>query len=366
MRSLPFTACAVFAIFLAGILAGCQDSGDVLPQGKAAERPPHLVEAVPVAQQEIAYSTTLTGTLHARRHVRLFNQEEGRIDELPVFEGDVVRKGQLLLRLDDRLLSAEMEKAAATLAQARTDLRRIETVVAKRLAPEDELARARTAVQVAKAEMDLLRTRLEYTELHAPFDGVITERLAEPGDVAPRHTHLISLADPDSLFTELNVSELLLPALSPGDPVEVRIDALGDASGAGRIARIHPTVNASTRQGKVEVNLTRIPPGASAGQLGRVTLRTRISERQVLPFAALRRDPEGEYVFVVNGENRAERRGVRTGLRLGELVEVVEGVQTGESVVVRGFLGLNSGKRVRLPEATADTSPQEASGTQPL
>lgn len=366
MRPLPFTACAVFAIFLAGILAGCQDSGDVLSQGKGAERPPHLVETVPVAQQEIAYSTTLTGTLYARRQVRLFNQEEGRIDELPVFEGDVVRQGELLLRLDDRLLRAEMEKAAATLAQAKTDLRRIETVVAKRLAPEDELARARTAVQVAKAEMDLLRTRLEYTELRAPFDGVITERLAEPGDVAPRHTHLISLADPDSLFTELNVSELLLPALSPGDPVEVRIDALGDVSGAGQIARIHPTVNASTRQGKVEVNLTKIPPGASAGQLGRVTLRTRISERQVLPFAALRRDPEGEYVFVVNGENRAERRGVRTGLRLGELVEVVEGVQTGESVVVRGFLGLNSGKQVRLPEATADTGSQEESETQPL
>lgn len=362
MRPLLATALAVFSV----LLSACQDSGEVLPQGNRAERSPHLVETVPVAHRQIAYSTTLTGTLYARRHVRLFNQEEGRIDELPVFEGDLVRKGDVLLRLDDRLLRAEMQKAAATLEQARTDLRRIETVVAKRLAPEEERARARTAVQVAEAEVDLLRTRLEYTELRAPFDGVITERLAEPGDVAPRHTHLLSVSDPKSLFTELNVSELLLPSLARGDAVEVRIDALGDASGAGRVARIHPTVNASTRQGKVEVNLTEIPPGAAAGQLCRVTLRTRISDRQVIPFAALRRDPEGEYVFVVDGENRAERRGVRSGLRLGELVEVVEGVQPGESVVIRGFLGLNNGMRVRLPEAAADGGAQGASGARAL
>lgn len=361
MRPPLFAALAAAFLLL---VAACQDSPGLpenSPGSNAGERPPHLVEVVPVTRKEVAYSTTLTGTLHARRQVRLFNQEEGRIDEFPVFEGDRVRKGDLLLRLDARLLRAEMQKAAATLEQARTDLRRIESVVAKRLAAEEELARARTAVHVAEAEVDLLRTRLEYTELRAPFDGVVTARLAEPGDVAPRHTHLISLADPESLFTELNVSELLMPALTPGDAVDVRIDALGDATGEGRIARIHPTVNANTRQGTVEVNLTRIPPGAAAGQLCRITLRTRISERQMVPFAALRRDPEGEYVFVVDGEERAERRGVRSGLRLGDQVEVLEGVQTGEEVVVRGFLGLNSGMRVRLPEETAD-----AGGTRTL
>jgi membrane fusion protein (multidrug efflux system) len=135
--------------------------------------------------------------------------------------------------------------------------------------------------------------------------------------------------------------------LQEGDGVDVRIDALGDGVWPGRIGRIHPTIDPRTRQGTVEVELAPVPPGARAGQLCRATLRTAESRRKVLPFAALRHDREGEYVFVV-ADGKAQLRRVRSGLRLANQVEALAGLQDGERVIVRGFLDLSAGKSVSL------------------
>jgi membrane fusion protein (multidrug efflux system) len=307
----------------------------------------HLVEVVTVRSESLRHETMRTGTLTARRSVRVFNQEEGRIDDLPVVEGEAVRAEQVLVRMDRRLLEAELEKAAALRAQAEADLVRIRTLVNKRVTTQERLDRAETALKVAQAEESLFRTRLEYGEIKAPFDGVVVEKLVEPGDVAPRHTHLLTMIDPKTLYTKVAVSELMLPRLQEGDAVDVRIDALGDRVWSGRIGRIHPTIDPRTRQGTVEVELAPVPPGARAGQLCRATLRTAESRRKVLPFAALRHDREGEYVFVVIA-GKAEYRRVRSGLRLGDRVEALAGLQDGERVVVRGFLDLSAGTSVTV------------------
>lgn len=340
----------------AGALAACNDTTPA--RAPAPKERAHLVEVAAAARAELAYSTVRTGTLSVRHRVKLFNQEEGRIEEVAAYEGDRVEAGSVLVRLDRRLLQAELQKARATREQADSDLARVRRLVERQLAPADALERARTALKVAEAEERLLRTRLEYAELRAPFDGVVTARNAEPGDVAPRHTHLLSLMDPDSLYTEVSVSELLLPVLRDGARVEVRVDALPDRVLEGRIARIHPTVDRATRQGIVEVDLTDVPPEASPGALCRVTLRTRATERLLVPFAALRRDPEGEHVFVVDGERRAQRRAVETGLRIDQRVEVLAGLEAGERVVVKGFLGLIEGGEVRVPEGNARAAPE--------
>ena len=187
-------------------LFGCDGGGDGPKEKKKRTPQAHLVEAVTVRAEPLAYRAERTGTLRARREVRVFNQEEGRIAELPLFEGDRVVAGAVMARLDETLLRAQLDKAEAQRRQAELDLKRLQGLAAKRLASEDELARARTALEVARAEEALLRTRLGYAVIHAPFTGVVTERLAEPGDVAPRHTHLLTLMDPGSLILEARIS----------------------------------------------------------------------------------------------------------------------------------------------------------------
>ena len=334
-------------LMLALAVAACGRGGKA-PDAKGGKEKArsHLVEAAAAEYRELAYSAVRTGTLRAREEVKVFNQEEGRIIEIAFYEGDTAPRDAVLVRLDDTLLRAQAAKAAATRRQATQDLKRLEDLAGKRLAAEDELARAETALEVARAEERLLAARLDYTLIRAPFDALITARLVSPGDVVPRYTHLLSLMDPRTLITEVAVSELLLPSLKTGDGVGVRIDALGDRHFAGRIARIHPTVDARTRQGIVEVALEPVPEGARAGQLCRVTLRAPESRRLVIPFAALRRDTAGEYVYRIEGDGKARRTAVRSGLRPADQVEVLEGLEAGDRVVTKGFLGLADGTAV--------------------
>ncbi|MFN2309335.1 MAG: efflux RND transporter periplasmic adaptor subunit [Gammaproteobacteria bacterium] len=335
------------------LLAGCGESP--APADSAAPRAaePVAVNVISVRSQVHAQTLIRSGTLRARRSVRLHSQEEGRIDHLPVYEGDRVETGAVLVRLDDRLLRAELNKAEANRQQAAQDHARLQRLVARKLVSEDEILRAATGLRVAEAEESLLKTRLGYLTVSAPFAGVITERGVEPGDVVPRFAHLLTLEDPQSLITEVPVSELILPALQTGDTVQVRIDALGDAQHTGRIARIHPSIDAATRQGLIEIALTPVPAGARAGQLCRVELPGVTAARRAVPLIALRQDPEGEYVYRVDAEGLARRTPVRTGVALGEYIEILDGLSDGDQVITRGFINLAADRPVRIVAAPA-------------
>ncbi|MDT8403686.1 efflux RND transporter periplasmic adaptor subunit [Sulfuriflexus sp.] len=332
------------------LLSACADETTAK---KTGTRPAQLVELAPARAETVRHSSRRTGTLHARTEVKLFNQEEGVLTELPFHEGARVKKDDVVVRIDDKLLRAELDKAHATRRQAEEDLARLKQLRSKRLVAEDALARAHTALDVAKAEESLLQTRFSYTRMHAPIDGVISQRFAEPGLVAQRHTHLLTLIDTSTLITEVAVSELLLPGLRNGDDVEVTIDALPNQRFWGKILRIHPSLNAATRTGIVEIVLDPAPAGALPGQFCRVTLQGPPQTRLLVPFSALRRDAEGEFVFVVDNKDKTVRTAVRSGLRIEDKVEILEGLEEGQRLVVKGFLGLKPGSPVR----TAADSP---------
>lgn len=335
-------------VVLAALVACGEKSGDSAHGAKAKDTP-IAVSVAAVSSTALAQPLVRSGTLRARRSVKLYSQEEGRIEALSVFEGDKVAAGAVVARLDDRLLSAEVRKAEAVRRQAEQNLRRVQQLAARKLVSTDEQQRADTALQVATAEASLLQTRLGYATLRAPFAAVVTERKVEPGDAVPRFAHLLTLADPQSLMIDVAVSELVLPTLKVDAAVAVSIDALGAPRFVGRITRIHPTVAADTRQGIVEVALTPVPDGAQAGQLARVYLPGEMLQRLSIPLAALRRDPSGEYVFTVDAANTAHRVGVKSGVALGERVEILEGLQDGDRVVTRGFIDLADGKPVQIP-----------------
>jgi membrane fusion protein (multidrug efflux system) len=335
------------------LLSACGSDSSDKPR-KPRSRSAHLVEIVTARRQSVSLKTTRTGTLKPERIVRIFNQEEGRVVFLPHRPGDKVRKADILLRLDDALLRAEFAKASATRKQAQLNLSRIRRLVRKRLSSDDELTRARTALTVARAEESLLRTRLGYTVARAPFSGVITERKLEPGDIAPRYTHILTLIDPASLITEVDISELFLPHLKKGSPVRVRIDALGSKVFTGRILRIHPDVNPRTRQGRIEIRLDPVPQGARGGQLCRVTLSTPHVNRVMVPFGALRRDQKGQYLYTI-ANGKARQIYVTTGVRLGNRVSILTGLKADRPVIIRGFLGLKHGKKVKAVNVTGGT-----------
>jgi RND family efflux transporter MFP subunit len=337
-------------IALVTAAAGCSDQGaDSTARSEAPSG--HLVTTIIAERAPVAMQYERPGSLALRRVVRIYSQEEGRITALEGFEGDRVREGQTLVGLEDALLRAELDAARATRAQERLDLRRFEGLSKRGGASEDEIAQARTAVAVAEAQVRLLETRLAYTQIAAPFDGLITQRLVEPGDFVAKNTQLLTVADPASLLAEVPVSELVLPELAVGDAAQIRIDALGGLHVPGTILRIHPTLSEAGRQATVEVALARIPEGARAGQFVRVSFSSVRVPRLLVPFRALRQDRNGTFVWIVDADGKATRREVDTGVRVGDEVEILHGLDSGNAVITRGFLGLSVGDEVRVVEA---------------
>lgn len=344
---------------ISALLTACDNpSSAISGKGGAKARPAPQVEAATVFSDSRALRREENGTLEAMRVVRVFNQEEGRILTLGLREGDAAAAGQLLAQLDDSLIKAELDKTVAARRQAQLDLKRLERLPA-RLASEDALARARTALDLARAEEALQAERLSYMQIKAPFAGVISERLQEPGDVVPRYSHLLTLIDPQSLFIKVSVPEALLSSTQVGDAVDLRIDALAETRFPGKVSRIYPGIQASTRRGILEVKALPLPVGARAGQFCRVGLYLPVQTRLLIPFNALRHDVQGAYVYRIDEKNTVHRVGVRAGVQFDAYVQILQGLEAGQAVVSKGFVGLREGSPVTVlhAESSAPTSP---------
>ncbi len=339
---LPF----LFYLFiLTVLLSACEQ--EKTPQ----KRSPKPLATVEIAHAQIIplnHTIHLVGTLKAKRTIHFYNQTAGRLIKLPFYEGDSIHKGDLLGQLDNTIIKAQYNKAQATLKQAKMDYQRLEKLAKNKLTSEELLARAKTKVSLDQSEYTLQKKRLSYTQIHAPWDGVISERLVELGDVLPLHTHFLSLMDTSNLIVQVSLSELYLSQVQLGDSVAYQIDALGGKVWQGEISRIHPQINAQTRKGVIEIKLKHAPDNARPGQLTRITLQTKKEPVLVIPLSAVRYDQQGAYVFIVQAEKKIARVTIKTGKKYPSKIEVLDGLKVGDTIVKKGLFGLRSGKKVTI------------------
>jgi len=327
------------------LLTACEQKP---PEKKTKTKKPHYVEVVIINPTRQAIVLTRTGTLRARREVKIYNQEEGKVTSLPFHEGDKVRKGQIIAQLDDALLQAQLNRARVIREKNQQDLNRTQALHKDKLASEASLNEAESLLKIARADEKLLDIRVAYTQLAAPFNGLISERLLEPGSVAERFTHLLTVSDHSTLITEVHISALLMARLKINDPIKVNIDALGAQIHSGHILRIHPNIDPVTRRGIIEVEIKSVPNGAHPGQFCRVQIISAEAERLMIPFKTLRRTDEAEYVYIVDDDNKVQQVNIVSGLQIGEQVEVISGLQVNQKVVSKGFLDLKPGKQVQI------------------
>lgn len=362
----PFFKSAAVILLFAALLVACDNESQPIPAKK--QQHVHVVEVENARAAQVQSRVTATGTIDAATIVRLYNEVSSRITYLPNHEGDAVARDSVVIGLDDELMQAELDKAVAQQQQAKLDFERLQQLKPKQLASDEEVARAHTALDIASAEEKMQRTLLSRAVIRAPFDGVITERFFEPGDVVPLHSHIMTLIDPRSLQVKLQLSENWIPLIQRGDPVEISIDALGDTKHPGRIGRIYPTIDPDTRKGTVEVEFLPVPPGVRAGQLARIDLETQPRRRLVAPASALHHDATGAYLYIVRDNDKGETTTVKTyvqkGLQYDNLIAITGGLQVDDRIVVKGFIGLRDGKRVKILEQATAQAPQSPSAAQ--
>lgn len=341
---------------LAALACGPDD-----PAAGEAVRPedrPVPVEVALARLDTTARTITATGTVEPLRTVGINSQLSGSVIAVAVEEGDQVRQGTVLARIDTRELAAQLASAEAALEVARRTAERSTRLREQDIITVAEFERDAAAHIAARASYDQLRTRVAQATARSPINGVVLERRVDQGDIVPGQARLFTIGDISQLVVRVPVSELDVTALAERDTVSVRLDALPGRTVTGRIRRIFPSADSVTRLVPVEIALS----GEAArvvrpGFLARVTLalepRTGVL---TIPSTALVEQGGGAAVFEVV-EGRAMRRQVRRGETFGGRVEIVSGLAPGDSVVTTGAPELRDGALLRFVSAPELAAP---------
>ncbi len=335
--------------------------------GKAAPGGPVPVEAIALKPGVVQEDLQAVGSLRSNESVILRPEVAGRISTIGFRDGQAVRRGQLLIGLDATLNEAEVAQARAEFDLAASNLKRTEDLASKNFVSSSAQDQAASSVQVAEAKLKLAEARLAKMRIVAPFDGVVGIRNVSVGDYVKDGTDLVNVEDVRTLKADFRLPERFLTQLKGGQQVEVVADALPSERFAGVIEAINPRIEASGRSLELRARLDNAQARLRPGMFVRV--RVIVGERGnalLVPEEAI--VPSGDDFFVYKvADGRAVRAKVRPGVRRDGKVEIVEGLDAGDQVIVAGQQRLaRDGQPVRVVAAgQAGGAAQPAAGPAP-
>jgi RND family efflux transporter MFP subunit len=347
MPAAAITALLLVILFALGILGGDKKiepgttagSGDVLPSG---------AQTLKVGRHTADNGLSWQGVVRSRLAAKIAPKLNARIMAITVRPGDKVKKGDVIARLDDRDLraayqatSAAHTAAQAQAAQAGADERRMVDLYEKQAATRQNydaaLAQSKAARAVASqaaSSAQQSKVMLGENVLYAPFDGVVAERLQEPGDMGLPNQPIVTLHKPDDLRLEVSIASHCAASVKLGMAVNVRFDAFQQAVSA-TVDEITPEIDPQTRTQDIKVKLPKIE-GLQHGQFGWLELSCDLQQQVIMITAsAVIHYGQLEAVKVVDGQKLTTRH-IRTGKSYGDQVEVLSGLHEGETILSNG------------------------------
>lgn len=352
LRRVPSTRAGLLALgVVLATATGCSNVATPAAQESTSAQPLETavpVEAATVHRADIAAAAAATGEVQAWQHVQLASQIEGAVRAVEAEVGQRVRRDQVLVELDCRLLRAELAEAEAALARSEREAARTRKLADAGLGEQRRLEAAAAQEQIDRARVDRLRTQAGFCQLASPFTGVVIARHAYPGDLARPGTTLLTIADVSRLRVLFPLPERDAASIRVGASVPVTVDATG-AIVDGRVTRIWPVSDSTTHRTPVEVELRAAWPSVKPGYMVRARVPT--AERSAVLVMDRRALLPGDVteVFVVDG-GVARRRRVRLGVQTPSLVEIHDGLEEGHQVVIRGAERLSDGSPVRVED----------------
>jgi RND family efflux transporter MFP subunit len=325
---------AVWLPAIVGLLIGVSGCGPdpkpVSPSQSQSPLPPVRVRVAVVENHGLAATEEVVGTVRARLHATVEAKVTGRIESVRVVPGQRVRLGETLVVLDSRETVARLDSAQAVLEQSARDLDRLRQLLKNGAATLAELEAVQSRHRVAVAAVSETETMLGHARVLAPFNGVITRKVVDVGDLAIPGRPLVEIEDPAQLRFEADVPEGLIDPIQTGARMMIRIASRTNLV-AGVVVEMAPAAEAVSRTYRVTLDLP-VQPGLRAGQFGRVSVPTEQAAVPHVPSAAVFQRGQLEYVVVIGG-GRAQLRIIRSGKRVGQDIEVVSGLEVGEKVV---------------------------------
>ncbi|WP_119270411.1 efflux RND transporter periplasmic adaptor subunit [Taklimakanibacter deserti] len=333
-----------------GKLAESQPAPEKKRQGTANPSP---VEVAAAATKTMSDDITAVGSLLSDESVQIAAETAGRVTEIKFTEGDEVAAGEVLITLDDTLIAAQREDAEARLALAKANYERAASLRKSGTASQTTLDTANSERLVAQAVYDLIEAQHQKLSIKAPFPGVMGFRTVSPGAYVTAGTPLANLEKIDRLKVNFSVPEFYLSKLSVGQKIEIIADALPGTRFEGQIYAIDPAVDVNGRAIRVKATLPNEDDKLRPGLLARITVKGQPRTAVTIPESAL--VPRGSDFLVFKADNgKAKETKVLAGRRENGFVEILEGVEVGQQVVIAGQARLRDGADVEIvPPTTA-------------
>ncbi|CBA17210.1 efflux RND transporter periplasmic adaptor subunit [Xanthomonas albilineans] len=351
--------------------------------GAETDNTPVPVTVVAATRQAVPIYATATGTVTALSTVTVNPQVGGQLLSLNFREGQEVKKGDLLAQIDPRSLQASYDQAAASkrqnqalLATARSTFQRSDTPAYRQYVAKTDLdtqrnqvAQYEAAVAANDAQMRAAQVQLQYTRILAPNDGLTGLRGVDVGNIVTTSSNIVTITQIHPIYVTFNLPERQLQEVRQAQaagPLSIAALDRTDAhviTGDGHVDVIDNQINADTGTFKVRAQFPNTDRNLWPGQFVnvRLTLRT-IPDAVVVPTQAVQRGPNGDYVYVVQGDNKVKMQTVLQGADVGDTqVQLVQGLKAGERVVTEGQFRLKPGTKVNaLKPGEAPPAPTEA------
>jgi membrane fusion protein (multidrug efflux system) len=336
---------AAFACVL--LLGACQQGAAPEDENEEDVAPVPVETSTPVRGDVYAvYSGT--APIEAFAEADVIAKVEGEVREILFEEGDEVREGQVLARLDGDRLRLELNEARARLQKMRNDFERNQELREKSLVSEGDFDKLRYDLEALEADYNLASLELDYTKIRAPIDGVISERYIKIGNTIRVGDPAFRVTSFDPLVAYLHVPEREYRQIAPGQPVAIDIDALAGQRMFASVTRVSPVVDPDTGTFKITIEIRDDERRIKPGMFGRMSVVYDTHENVLqVPRSAIVEDMGNETVFVVE-DGKAVRRTVETGYGNEGMVEISDGLDESDAVVTVGQAGLKPDAKVTV------------------
>jgi len=341
------TTVALLSILFAATLPACGtgEAGVAEPLEATASLPLPVDVALPETM-DIFETFETTATIESDAEAPVLARVAGEVVELLVEEGDRVKEGQILARLDGERLRLQMLQAKASLDMTSREYERFVNLRERGLVSASAAENLKYDVEALTASYELMRLNYEYTKIRAPIAGVISNRVVKAGTHVEAGTPLFSITETSKLVAYLHIPQVQLGRISTGDEVVAHADAMPGYEIRALLARISPTIDTRNGTFRATVYIDNENGLLAPGMFSRFSINCEEHEDAlVVPSRALLRE-DNQYVLYIVNDGAAARRSVEIGVESGGMTEILSGLEAGDRVVVTGQASLRDGSKV--------------------
>lgn len=306
------------------------------------------VEATKAKVESITNRVTASGILTANQSVSLRPEVSGQIAEILFTEGQEVKKGDPLYKIDDALYKAKVKEAEAKVALAKEEHRRAESLLNKKFGTQQNKDKALATLQISEAELEEARIRLQDTTIRAPFEGVVGLSNVSVGAFVSEQVELVNLVHLTPINVDFNTPESLLGKIKVHDTVDTTIEDYDVLPMEATVKAISPEVDPATHTIKVRATLPNTELTLRPGLYAKIHIDAgTIPHAVLIPETAVELE-DGEPIVFVVVDNIAIRTVISTGMKDGKMVEVTNGLKKDDIVVINGQFRLHDGDEVAI------------------